>query len=119
MNSHTVLVHHPEGINTGNENSKNAENPSDEDLSSDSDETVTGEEDNQDVEPEPSKLYGSTNTNEIDVIGVTKLDNNDDEDTENDDVLRISQQALTFRPIRQNTFVQANYWELISSAAKK
>ena len=93
MNSHTVLVHHPEGINTGNENSINSENPSDEDINSDSDETLTRDEDNQDIEPEPSILEGATNTNEIEVIGVTKLDNNDDEDTENYDVLRKSQQA--------------------------
>ena len=119
MNLHTVLVHHPEGVNTGNENSTSAENLSDEDLSSNSDETVTGDENNRDIEPEPSKFDGATNRNEIKVIGVTKLDNNDDKDTKNDDVLRISQQALTLTPIRQNTFVQANYWELIPSAAKK
>ena len=102
----TAPVHHQEGINNG-ENGINGANLSDEAYNPDSDVIVTEEEEYLDVESDSSTLEGATK--EIEVIGVAKLGNNDNEENDNDDILRISQQASTLTPLRKNTFVQANF----------
>ena len=78
-------------------------------------------DENQDIESEPNKIDGATNniTNKPEVTWVTKLDKIKDDDIDNDDVELIGQQALALTPIRQNSFLQNDYWELLSSAAKK
>ena len=117
VTSHTVPTHHQEDANTEKSDGLQADDMSDDDSESDSDGTIIEDEDN--LDDEPVILEGALNASEFEVKGVKQIARKDDDDIGNDEVLKLSQEASALTPIRQNNFVQNNYWELVASAAKK
>ena len=117
VTSHTVPTYHQEDANTEKSDGLQADDMSDDDSESDSGGTVIEDEDNFD--DEPVILEGALNASEVEVEGVKQIASNDDDEIGNEEVLKLSQQASALTPIRQNNFVQNNYWELVPSAAKK